>query len=99
MRTKAVSVMAVSFVLLLVLLVSGAYADRSLPRPGGKGYVQCTEGYIVTNQKGEVLQCILAVPLIYDVYGGTDSCPGNNVIKFDDTGKVEGCVSVKKKKR
>ncbi|MBF0457919.1 MAG: hypothetical protein HQK99_08505 [Nitrospirae bacterium] len=97
MKTIAVSVMVLSIV--SVLLVSGAYADRSLPRPGGKGYVQCTEGYFIVNEKGEVLQCVLAVPLIYDVYGGTETCPENNVIRFNASGKVEGCASVKKKKR
>ncbi|MBF0516043.1 MAG: hypothetical protein HQK97_02835 [Nitrospirae bacterium] len=50
------------------------------------------------NQQNEVLQCILAAPLTYDVFGGTDVCPENAAIKFSAKGSVVGCKAVVKGK-
>lgn len=71
--------------------------DKSVERPGGKGYVLCNEAYIEMNARHEVSKCMLAAPLTYDVYGGTDVCPKNGVIKFDERGRVVGCAMVKQK--
>lgn len=93
-----IKVFVVVVLVLSVLLVTGAFADRTLPRPGGKGYVMCLDSYTVLNQQNEVLQCILAAPLTYDVFGGTDVCPENAAIKFSAKGSVVGCKAVVKGK-
>ncbi|KWT86786.1 hypothetical protein [Candidatus Magnetominusculus xianensis] len=95
MTVKALLVTVVS-VIILALSVSGGYAAKTLPIAGGKGYIQCKEGKTVLTKKGEVLQCILAVPLTYNVYGGTDVCPENATIMFDYDGSVIGCTVGKK---
>ncbi|MBF0553452.1 MAG: hypothetical protein HQK96_02725 [Nitrospirae bacterium] len=83
----------------VVLLLSAAYADRSMPMPGGRGYVLCKESFIVFNQRSEVTQCLLAAPLTYDVYGGTEVCPENATVKFNYKGRVAGCSSGWKKSK
>ncbi|MBF0319513.1 MAG: hypothetical protein HQL01_06905 [Nitrospirae bacterium] len=97
MKTKAILI-AMFSVVLVILATSALYADRTLPRRGGKGYVQCVEGIYHVNKKNEVIECILAQPLTYNVYGGTDVCPQNNIIRFDYNGEVSACKPVKRRK-
>ncbi|MBF0488421.1 MAG: hypothetical protein HQK98_09695 [Nitrospirae bacterium] len=95
MRIKAILIAVVW----VILLLSAAYADRSMPIPGGRGYVLCKDSFIVRNQNNEVIQCALAAPLTYDVYGGTEVCPEFAVVKFDYKGHVASCASGGKKSK